>query len=49
MYKHIDHLIVLIYSNEIYKTVMKKLNDFIEYTPSSKDNELLLKKINELP
>jgi len=34
--------------DDVYKTIMRKLNDFIDYLPSSKDKELLLKMVNEV-
>jgi phosphoribulokinase len=49
MYKYIDqsdssHL----QSEELYKTIRRKLNDFINYILSSKDKKWLLIMINEV-
>ena len=49
MYKYIDHSDSFhLQCEELYKTIRKKLIDFIDYIPSSKNKELLLKMINEV-
>ncbi len=48
-FKYIDHFDSShLQGNEVNKTIKRKLNDFINYIPSSKEKELSLKMIDEV-